>query len=84
MRRPQARRAFDLWRAALTSEHRAAGWLGERQGYAGFVRGTLPPGFLPETDAALAEFAAFARRVIEMPGGTASAVGIHNHPGRDR
>ena len=34
MRRPQARRAFDLWRTALTGEHRAAGWLGERRGYA--------------------------------------------------
>ncbi len=43
MRRPQARRAFDLWRAALTGEHRAAGWLGERQGYADFVRDKLHP-----------------------------------------
>lgn len=41
MRRPESRRAFDLWRAALTSEHRAAGWLGEREGYAAFVRGKL-------------------------------------------
>jgi salicylate hydroxylase len=41
MRRPESRRAFDLWRAALTVEHRAAGWLGERQGYAEFVRGKL-------------------------------------------
>lgn len=43
MRRPESRRAFDLWRAALTSEHRAAGWLGEREGYAAFVRGKLHP-----------------------------------------
>ena len=43
LRRPQARRAFDLWRTALTVEHRATGWLGERQGYAEFVRGTLHP-----------------------------------------
>jgi len=41
--RPEARRAFDLWRAALTSEHRAAGWLGERQGYAEFLRRKLQP-----------------------------------------
>ncbi len=41
MRRPESRRAFDLWRAALTVEHRAAGWLGERQGYAEFVRDKL-------------------------------------------
>jgi salicylate hydroxylase len=43
LRRPQARRAFDLWRTALTVEHRATGWLGERQGYAEFVRGRLRP-----------------------------------------
>jgi 2-polyprenyl-6-methoxyphenol hydroxylase-like FAD-dependent oxidoreductase/acetyl esterase/lipase len=41
MRRPQARQAFDLWRTALTGEHRAAGWLGERRGYAQFLRGRL-------------------------------------------
>ena len=43
MHRPESRRAFDLWRAALTGEHRAAGWLGEREGYAVFVRGKLYP-----------------------------------------
>jgi len=43
MGRPQARRAFDLWRTALTGEHRAAGWLGERRGYAEFLRGRLHP-----------------------------------------
>jgi salicylate hydroxylase len=43
MLRPESRRAFDRWRAALTGEHRAAGWLGERAGYAEFVRGTLHP-----------------------------------------
>jgi salicylate hydroxylase len=41
MRRPEARRAFDQWRTALTAEHRAAGWLGERRGYAEFVRREL-------------------------------------------
>jgi salicylate hydroxylase len=43
LRRPQARRAYDLWRTALTGEHRAAGWLGERRGYAEFLRGRLRP-----------------------------------------
>ncbi len=41
MLRPQSRQAFDLWRTALTGDQRAAGWLGERQGYAEFVRGSL-------------------------------------------
>ena len=45
LRRPAARRAFDAWRGALTGEHRAAGWLGERRGYAEFARDALrPPG----------------------------------------
>ncbi|HEX4091267.1 MAG TPA: alpha/beta hydrolase fold domain-containing protein [Trebonia sp.] len=44
MRRPESRRAYDLWRGALTGEHRAAGWLGERDGYAEFLRRTLRPG----------------------------------------
>ena len=44
MRRPQARQAFDLWRTALTGEHRAAGWRGERRGYAEFLGGRLAPG----------------------------------------
>jgi salicylate hydroxylase len=45
LRRPAARRAFDAWRGALTGEHRAAGWLGERRGYAEFARDApRPPG----------------------------------------
>ncbi|MGB6456893.1 MAG: FAD-dependent monooxygenase, partial [Streptosporangiaceae bacterium] len=44
MRRPEARRAFELWRTALTPEHRAAGWTGERAGYADFLRRVAPAG----------------------------------------
>jgi salicylate hydroxylase len=44
LRRPAARRAFDLWRTALAQEHRAAGWLGERAGYADFARRELGAG----------------------------------------
>jgi salicylate hydroxylase len=43
MGRPESRRAFGLWQTALTGEHRAAGWLGERRGYAEFLRGLLHP-----------------------------------------
>jgi len=43
LRRPQARRAYDLWQTALTGEHRSAGWLGERRGYAEFLGRTVPP-----------------------------------------
>jgi salicylate hydroxylase len=41
MLRPESRQAFDRWRTALTGEHRAAGWLGERRGYAEFLERTL-------------------------------------------
>jgi acetyl esterase/lipase len=43
MLRPESRRAFDLWRTVLTGEHRSAGWLGERRGYAEFLPRTPPP-----------------------------------------
>ena len=43
MRRPEARRAYDLWRTALAPEHRAAGWVGERTGFADFLRRAMPP-----------------------------------------
>jgi salicylate hydroxylase len=42
MRRRESQRAYDLWRGALTGEHRAAGWVGERRGYAEFLQHTLP------------------------------------------
>jgi salicylate hydroxylase len=41
MLRPESRRAFELWRTALSGEDRAAGWLGERRGYARFLSGRL-------------------------------------------
>jgi salicylate hydroxylase len=78
MRRPQARRAFDLWRAALTSEHRAAGWLGERQGYAEFVRDRLRPADGSGSTAAGGNRAAagtWAAASVDCDGGPALRVG---------
>ena len=43
LRRAEARRAFDAWQGALTLEHRANGWLGEREGYAEFMARECPP-----------------------------------------
>ncbi|MGH2849803.1 MAG: alpha/beta hydrolase, partial [Solirubrobacteraceae bacterium] len=37
LERPQARRAFELWRAALTLEDRSGLWRGERAGYERFM-----------------------------------------------
>jgi salicylate hydroxylase len=42
MGREESQHAYDLWRGALTGEQRAAGWLGERRGYAEFLQRTLP------------------------------------------
>ncbi|HEX4035621.1 MAG TPA: alpha/beta hydrolase fold domain-containing protein [Solirubrobacteraceae bacterium] len=43
LKRPQARRAFDLWRSALSLEDRCNGWLGERAGYAAFLERETTP-----------------------------------------
>jgi salicylate hydroxylase len=43
LRRPEARRAFELWQTALTLEDRSGLWLGERAGYERFLRERCPP-----------------------------------------
>jgi salicylate hydroxylase len=43
LRRAPARRAYDAWKEALSLEHHAVGWLGERAGYEEFVRRECPP-----------------------------------------
>jgi salicylate hydroxylase len=43
MRRPEAQRAFDLWRGAVTLEDRAGLWRGERTGFERFLRHICPP-----------------------------------------
>lgn len=42
MQRPEAQRAFDLCRGALTAEDRSGSWLGERAGYERFCREQFP------------------------------------------
>jgi salicylate hydroxylase len=48
--RPEAQRAFELWRDALTLEDRSRLWVGEREGYARFLERELhpPPGLRTE------------------------------------
>jgi len=41
--RASARRAYDAWKGALSLEHRAVGWLGERAGYEEFMARECPP-----------------------------------------
>jgi len=80
MLRPESRLAFDLWRAALTGEHRAAGWLGERQGYAEFVRSKLHPADDGAEAAAVSCDGTPALRVGPPPRNTAPVV-LHLHGG---
>jgi salicylate hydroxylase len=80
MRRLEARRAFDLWRTALTGEHRAAGWLGERQGYADFVRGKLHPAAGPGPAARVRCDGVPAVQVGKPASGSAPVV-LHLHGG---
>ena len=42
MSRPASQLAFELWRDALAPEDRSRLWVGERQGYARFLRRTRP------------------------------------------
>ncbi len=43
LRRPEAQRAADLWRGAVTLEDRAGLWRGERAGYERFLAAVDPP-----------------------------------------
>ncbi|HEY0937355.1 MAG TPA: alpha/beta hydrolase, partial [Trebonia sp.] len=78
--RPQARQAYDLWRSALTVEHRAGGWLGERQGYAEFLRGRLHPAAASTPAVAVSCDGVPARQVGGPPQDGAPAV-LHLHGG---
>jgi salicylate hydroxylase len=42
MARPEAQRAFELWRDAIAPEDRARLWVGEREGYARFLQRVCP------------------------------------------
>lgn len=80
MRRPESRRAFDLWRTALTGEHRAAGWLGERRGYAEFIRGKLHSASVSGPTAGVSCDGTRALQVGAPPRDDAPAV-LHLHGG---
>jgi salicylate hydroxylase len=43
MDRPEAQRAFEMWRDALALEDRSRLWVGEREGYERFLHRTFPP-----------------------------------------
>jgi salicylate hydroxylase len=80
MRRRESKRAYDLWRGALTGEHRAAGWLGERRGYAEFLRRALPPADGDEPIAAVSCDGTQALRVGRPRPDGAPAI-LHLHGG---
>ena len=82
MRRPRARQAFDLWQTALTGEHRAAGWLGQRQGYADFLRDRLHranPG--PSWPTAVISCDGTPARQVGRPSRDDAPVVLHLHGG---
>ena len=83
MRRPQARRAFDLWRTALTGEHRAAGWVGERRGYAEFLRDRLRPAYPSGPSRPVAPISCGGTPALQVgrPPQDAAPVVLHLHGG---
>jgi len=42
LRRPEARRAFEQWRTAITPQENARGWTGQREGYDRFFAQNFP------------------------------------------
>jgi salicylate hydroxylase len=81
MGRTESRRAFDLWRTALTGEHRAAGWLGERRGYADFVRSKLRPAGPGEPPAASVSCDGTPALRVGQPARDDAPVVLHLHGG---
>jgi salicylate hydroxylase len=77
--RPEAQRALDLWRDALTFEDRAGLWLGEREGYERFLARVCPaPDDLPLEEVDCDGVPAV--RVIP-PGADPDTVVVHLHGG---
>jgi salicylate hydroxylase len=91
LRRASARRAYDAWKGALSLEHHAVGWLGERAGYEEFMRRECPspPGLVAEPvdcdgvpGLAIGVFEAAASLVLHLHGGAyvmgsaASSIGL--------
>jgi salicylate hydroxylase len=80
LRRPQARRAFALWRDALTPADHAGGWNGLRAGYERFLREGFPA---PDGIVSRAlEGSPVPGRSIAPAGGAQTArVALHLHGG---
>jgi salicylate hydroxylase len=78
--RPQAQRAFELWRGALTLEDRSNGWLGERAGYAALLkRETAPAAGAHTEDVELGGVKAI--RVGVLDAGDSAPLVLHLHGG---
>ena len=78
--RPEARRAADLWRNALTLEDRAGLWRGERAGYDRFLRHVCPPPEDVEIEALACDGVA-ALRVVPSAGRADGPAVLHLHGG---
>jgi salicylate hydroxylase len=73
LRRPEAQRAADLWRGAITLEDRAGLWRGERAGYERFIAEIDPP------DLAFEDLGDAVR--VVPPGADEDVVVLHLHGG---
>lgn len=76
LERPEARRAFELWRGALGPEDHAGGWVGQRAGYERFLLGVAPP----PRDVAVAEKVLDGVPVLRVGDGDGPVV-LHLHGG---
>lgn len=77
-RRPEARRAFEAWAAAVTPEQRTRLWVGEREGYEEFAARIDPP----HDDIEVEEVDAGGVPALLVGGGTGDGAAIlHLHGG---
>ena len=81
MARPESQRAFALWRDAIAPEDRAQLWVGEREGYAGFLHRVCPAPSAASVEELVCDGVP-ALRVVP-PGGAAAdgPVVMHLHGG---
>ena len=77
--REQARRAYELWRGALTVEDRSRLWVGEREGYERFLARACPP---PD-DLAVEQVRAGSVDMLRVlpPGAAERPIVLHLHGG---
>jgi len=81
MVRPESRQAFELWRGALSPEDRSRLWIGEREGYARFLRRIRPAPKAVRTEELICDGVPALRVVPPAGAAEEGPVVVHLHGG---